>query len=82
MLWLYLRNHSKTSDPDISGQETLLKNLIIKPLRAFIRNDEGVTLVEYGIALALCLLLGVAALTTLGGEIGDSLKAAGSEMPN
>ncbi|WP_204115202.1 Flp family type IVb pilin [Shimia biformata] len=46
------------------------------------RDESGVTLVEYGIALALALALGTAALTTLGGEISDSLNAAGTEMPN
>ncbi|MCV6824442.1 MULTISPECIES: Flp family type IVb pilin [Halocynthiibacter] len=54
-------------------------------LKTFIRlrhDDEGVTLVEYGIAIALAVTLGVGALTTLGGEIGTAMGAAGTQMPN
>lgn len=54
-------------------------------LKTFIRlrhNDEGVTLVEYGIAIALAVTLGTAALATLGGEIGAAMTAAGTAMPN
>lgn len=46
------------------------------------RDEEGVTLVEYGIAIALAVGLGTAALTTLGGEIGAAMGAAGTAMPN
>ena len=51
-------------------------------LRTFGRDERGVTLVEYGIALAVGLLLGVAALTTLGGEISTALGAASAQMPD
>ncbi len=48
-----------------------------------LRHDEsGVTLVEYGIAIALAVALGTAALTTLAGQIGDGMTAAGTAMPN
>lgn len=47
-----------------------------------LRHDErGVTLVEYGIAIALAVTLGTAALTTLAGQIGDGMTAAGTAMP-
>ncbi len=45
-------------------------------------NERGVTLVEYGIAILLALLVGTVALTTLGGEIAAALGVAATEMPD
>ena len=57
--------------------KTLYKKL------GMLRSDEsGVTLVEYGIAIALAVALGIGALTTLGSEIGAGMSAAGAQMPN
>ncbi len=53
--------------------------------KLFIRlryDERGVTLVEYGIAIALAVGLGTLALTNLGTEIGNAMTAAGNEMPN
>lgn len=53
--------------------------------KLFIRlhqDERGVTLVEYGIAIALAVTLGTGALTLLGGEIGTAMGAAGAQMPN
>lgn len=51
-------------------------------LARFGRNDEGATLVEYGIALGLAVALGSAALATLatdvGGRMGEASTALGS----
>ncbi len=44
-----------------------MKDMILKTMVAFQADERGVTLVEYGIALALAVTLGVAALSTLGG---------------
>ena len=46
------------------------------------RDEEGATLVEYGIALALAITLGAGALVTLSGEVGDSMAAAGTALPD
>jgi Flp pilus assembly pilin Flp len=46
----------------------------------FRRNDEGVTLVEYGIAITLAIVLGVGALSTLAGSVGSSMGVAGDSM--
>ena len=47
-----------------------------------LRKDElGVTLVEYGVALVLVVSLGAAAFTTLANEIGTSMSTVGSAMP-
>ena len=55
----------------------------LKSLFARLRRDEeGATLVEYGIALALAITLGAGALVTLSGEVGDSMAAAGSALPD
>ncbi len=51
-------------------------------LARFRRDDEGATLVEYGIALALAITLGAGALVTLSGEVGDSMSAAGTALPD
>jgi pilus assembly protein Flp/PilA len=46
----------------------------------FRRNEEGVTLVEYGIAITLAIVLGVGALSTLATSVGDSMGVAGGSM--
>lgn len=54
-------------------------------LKTFIRlrhSDEGATLVEYGIALSLAITLGTAALVALSGEVGASMTAAGTALPD
>lgn len=54
-------------------------------LKTFIRFrhcNEGVTLVEYGVAVALAVSVGVGALTLLGGDITGAMGAAGNVMPN
>lgn len=55
----------------------------LKKMLSQLRGDErGVTLVEYGIAIALAVALGTAALTDLSDEIEDGMVAAGAEMPD
>lgn len=51
-------------------------------MKKFVRDERGVTLVEYGIAIALAVLVGTGALGLLGGEIGVALDAAGAAMPD
>ena len=53
-----------------------MKNLMIR----FARDEKGVTLVEYGIALILALVIGVGALTTLSGQIGTNMGDATTVM--
>ncbi|SLN73296.1 Flp/Fap pilin component [Roseovarius albus] len=53
-----------------------------KLLGRFRRDEKGVTLVEYGVAVALAVGLGVAALDNLATDVGDAMDAAGDEMPN
>ena len=48
----------------------------------FRHDDEGVTLVEYGVAVALAVALGLGALSLLATDIGDAMGAAGVIMPD
>ncbi len=59
-----------------------MRDYLLKEFVRFRHCDEGVTLVEYGIAIALAVGLGTAALTTLAGEITGAMTAAGTVMPN
>lgn len=58
-----------------------MRELILSTLIRLRHDDEGVTLVEYGIALALAVTIGVAALSLLGGEITGAMTAAGPRCP-
>lgn len=50
-------------------------------LGRFRRDEKGVTLVEYGIAIALAVTLGAGALGFLAGDIGTAMGVAGDRMP-
>lgn len=56
-------------------------NALLKTFIRFRHSDEGVTLVEYGVAVALAVTVGVGALTLLGGDVTDAMAAAGLAMP-
>ena len=58
-----------------------MKDYLLNKWIGFRHCDEGVTLVEYGIAIALAITLGTGALLTLSGSIGTSMGAAGALMP-
>lgn len=54
-----------------------LKNTLAR----FRRCDAGVTLVEYGVAVALAVFVGTGALALLSGDITGAMGAAGNVMP-
>ncbi len=58
-----------------------MNDALLKLWIRFRHDDEGVTLVEYGIAIALAVAVGTGALLTLGGQINTSLGVAGAAMP-
>ena len=58
-----------------------MRDALLKHLKRFSGCDEGVTLVEYGIAIALAITLGTAALAALATAIGTSMGNAGALMP-
>lgn len=43
--------------------------------------EDGVTLVEYGIAVALAVAVGTVALTNLASDISGAMSSAGAKMP-
>ena len=53
-----------------------MKNLMIR----FARDEKGVTLVEYGIALILAIVVGGAALTALGNGVDAQMDEATALM--
>ena len=57
---------------------TILRKMIQK----LARDERGVTLVEYGIALTLAIVVGVGSLTALGTNVEESVTAAGNIMPD
>ena len=53
-----------------------LKNLA----RRFRKDERGVTLVEYGVAVAVAVLVGVTGLSGLAGNINTSMQDSGNYM--
>lgn len=53
-----------------------MRATILKLLGRFRRDDAGVTLVEYGIALTLAVVVGTAALTVLAGNVTGEMGQA------
>ncbi len=58
-----------------------MRDTFLKTWIRFRHCDEGVTLVEYGIALTLAIGFGVVALTGLGTSIAGSMTKAAGMMP-
>ncbi|WP_347312272.1 Flp family type IVb pilin [Defluviimonas sp. SAOS-178_SWC] len=57
-----------------------MRATLMKKLRSFRHNDEGVTLVEYGVALVLAVTVGVGALSGLGTTVEGQMDSACSAM--
>ena len=48
----------------------------------WIRREEGQDLTEYALIIALIVILGIAALTFLGGNIGNVLNNVAASLAN
>lgn len=59
-----------------------MKDFLLKTFIRLRHDDSGVTLVEYGIAIAVALGIGALTLGTLSNEISGSMTAAGTAMPD
>ena len=57
-----------------------MRATILKLLSRFRRDDAGVTLVEYGIALTLAVIVGTVALTTLANDVTGEMGEASAIM--
>lgn len=58
-----------------------MRDALLKTWIRFRHCDEGVTLVEYGVALLLAVTVGTVALTSLGNNITTAMNSAGTLMP-
>ncbi|MDF1619632.1 Flp family type IVb pilin [Pseudothioclava nitratireducens] len=59
-----------------------MKSFVLKTFSRLRKDEDGVTLVEYGIALSLALALGTTALLYLASDVQGSMDAAGEAMPD
>jgi pilus assembly protein Flp/PilA len=55
-------------------------NALSQQLLARLQADEGQTMVEYGLILALVSVVAIAILTTLGGSIQTTFSSASSAL--
>ena len=46
------------------------------PLQKFFRDESGATLIEYGVALLVAIIVGGSGLVALGGQTADSMYTA------
>ena len=51
-------------------------------IKRFLAEEEGQTLVEYGLLISLIALVVIAVLTVMGKRISNSFNAAGNQMTN
>ena len=49
--------------------------------RAFLRDEEGATMVEYGLMLALIAVVCIVAITAVGNKTNDKFSAAAAAIP-
>lgn len=54
---------------------------MLKKMQAFILDESGATMVEYGLMLALIAIVCIAAVTTLGTNTNATFQAAADRMP-
>ncbi|NLN76924.1 MAG: Flp family type IVb pilin [Armatimonadetes bacterium] len=53
---------------------------MLKKLMGFVKEEEGVTMVEYGLILALVAIVAIAAWGFLGESIRDKVTTAGEKV--
>ena len=51
-------------------------------VRSFLFDESGATLVEYGVALILAIVIGGVGLTQLGGQTNDNMETAECSLPS
>jgi Flp pilus assembly pilin Flp len=59
-----------------------VRKIVLSRVIAFVRDDRGVTLVEYGIAITVAILVGTLALPNLATSIGGVMGAVGASLPD
>ena len=58
-----------------------MRDTLLNLFKRFRRDEKGVTLVEYGVAVAVAVGVGLFAATNLVPAITDAMTAASNEMP-
>ena len=53
----------------------------MKKLMRFLKDEEGVTAIEYGLIAALIAVGIIVAVTSVGGKLQDTFEAIDSAMP-
>jgi pilus assembly protein Flp/PilA len=53
---------------------------VFTTLSSMLRNDEGATLVEYSLVVALIAVAAITAMTLLGGKVSALFTTMGSEL--
>ena len=76
-----LKRRSTGTPTEARTEELTMSDKLLKLYVQFRTDERGVTLVEYGIAIALAVAVGTGALLTLGTTINGSLGTAGAAMP-
>lgn len=66
----YVRKHTLTG----------VKNDMFKTLANVIRDDEGATMVEYGIMVALIAAICIAVITTLGQKVSNAFSTVNASI--
>jgi pilus assembly protein Flp/PilA len=51
-------------------------------LRAFLKNEDGPTAVEYAVMLALIIVVCITAITTLGSNANNTFSYVGTQVGN
>lgn len=59
-----------------------MMNFLKKTFARLMKDEKGVTLVEYGIALTLAIVVGLGALTTLGEGVDAQMGEANGILTN
>jgi pilus assembly protein Flp/PilA len=47
----------------------------------FVRDEEGATMIEYGLMVALIAVVCIAVIGTLGGNLSEMFEAVGEKVP-
>ena len=70
----------RSMDPSDYTNTTLVPEDTMKNLLAMLRNDEGATMVEYGIMVALIAAVCIVLVTTLGKNVSNAFSSVNSSL--
>lgn len=54
--------------------------MYLKTFSKWSREDKGATMIEYGIAIVVAVIVGTAGLLTMANQIDSNMRSAGQEM--